>query len=101
MTRTKTTIAATFAAVLIGGLLINSAQAAAQRHNWGDLSSVTNAGARKADMTQIGHTSKEFSRDDLSAITHRSAPDGLKPMVKATGSMYSHNDITAITHHFH
>jgi hypothetical protein len=101
MTHTKTTIAAIFAAALIGGLSMNPAQAAVQRHNWSDLSSVTNAGAPKADTVRIGHTSKEFSRDDLSAVTHRSAPEGVKPMVKATGSMYSHNDITAITHHFH
>ncbi len=101
MKRTQITIAITVAAVLFGGLAISPASAATRSNNWSDLASVTNAGAHKAGMTQIGHTSTEFRVDDLSAVTHRSVPVGMKPMAKATDKTYSRNDISAITHHYH
>jgi len=101
MKRTHTTIAASLAAVLFGSLMMNSASAATRSSNWSDLASVTNAGAHKSGVPQIGHSSKEFSVDDLSAVTHRSVPVGVKPMVKATGKNYGRNDITAVTHHYH
>ena len=98
MTFTKNTIAATFAAVVIGGLTINSASAAVPAYGWSGISSVTHEGSAPSGITQIGHISGEFSRNDISTITHKSVPVGVKSMAKASLNGYSRNDITAITH---
>lgn len=98
MTITKNTIAATFAAVLIGSLTINSASAAVPTYGRSEISFVTHEGSAASSSTQIGHISGEFNRNDLSAITHKSVPEGVKPMTKVSFNGYSRNDITAITH---
>ena len=59
MTRTKNTIAATFAALLVGGLMINPASTA-----------VTHA-AGSAEAKQVGrYSGKNYSRSDITSVTH-------------------------------
>jgi len=93
MTRTKNTIAATFAALLIGGLMINPASAAVK---WSDISAVTHSANTKSILPHVGGP-KLFNRSDVSAVTHRSAPSAVLP-VGRSGKNYSRNDITAVTH---
>jgi hypothetical protein len=98
MTFNKNTIAATFAAVVIGGLTISPVSAAAPVYGWSDISAVTHEGSTASGVTQIGQTSGEYGRNDVSALTNGSLPMGVKPLAKASVNGYSRNDISAITH---
>ena len=98
MKLTKNTIAATLAAVLIVGLTGNPASAKVKVYGPGDISFVTHSNAATESITQVGHTSNEYSRNDISAVTHHSVLAGVMPMSKASGKAYGRNDITAITH---
>jgi hypothetical protein len=98
MTFNKHAIAATFAAVVIGGLTSNPASAAAPVYGWSDISAATHKGSTASGITQVGQTSGEYGRNDVSALTNGSLPMGVKPLAKASVNGYSRNDITAITH---
>ena len=93
MTRTKNTIAATFTALVFGGLMINPASAAVK---FSDISSVTHGNGAMAQPTVGG--SDAFSRTDLSAVTHGSASMEARQVGRYSGKNYSRSDITAITH---
>lgn len=94
MTRTKNTIAASFAALLIGGLLMNPASAAVK---WSDISAVTHDSAAATLNVDAGRAD-QFSRADLSSVTHKAVAAGTKPITKASGKNFSRNDISAVTH---
>ena len=98
MTFTKNAIAATLAAVSIGGLTSIPASAAVPMYGWSEISSVTHKGSAPGNITQIGHVSAEFGRNDISAITHKAVPVGVKSLTRVSFNGYSRNDITAITH---
>ena len=93
MTRTKNTIAATLAALMIGGLTINPAAAAAK---WSDISSVTHGNGTMVEPTVGG--SDAFSRTDLTAVTHGSQSMEAKQIGRFASKNYRGSDITAITH---
>ena len=98
MTFTKNAIAATLAAVSIGGLTSIPASAAVPMYGWSDISSVTHKDSAPGNITQVGHVSGEFGRNDISAITHNAVPVGVKSLTRVSFNGYSRNDITAITH---
>ena len=93
MTRTKNTIAATFAALLVGGLMINPASAAVK---FSDISSVTHGSAEMAQPTTSG--ADRFSRTDLTAVTHAAGSAEAKQVGRYSGKNYSRSDITSVTH---
>lgn len=93
MTRTQNTIAATFAALLIGGLMINPASAAVKRS---DISSVTH-GAISVKADQVSGRYEEFSRADISSVTHRAVPVGANTIGKTSAANYSSFDLNSIT----
>ena len=93
MTRTKNTIAATLAALFVGGLTMNAASAATK---WSDLTAVTHGGSATAGMKVVG--SNAYGRTDLSAVTHGSDSSGQKQVGRYSSDNYSPTDITTITH---
>lgn len=94
MSRSKSTIAVTLAAVLIGGLMINPASAAVR---WSDISSVTHGTETDTALPHIGG-SDAFSRTDVSAVTHGSVHEDVKQVGRISIRNYSRSDITAVTH---
>ena len=94
MTRTKSRIAATFAALLIGGLMINPASAAVK---WSDISSVTHGAGTETVLPQVGG-SHAFSDTDVSAVTHDAVSTEAKKVGRTSARNYSRSDVTAVTH---
>ena len=94
MTRTKSSIFATFAALLIGGLVINPASAAVK---WSDISAVTHSAGTATALPQVGGFDA-FSRTDVSAVTHGAVPVEAKQVGRTSARNYSRSDVTAITH---
>jgi hypothetical protein len=93
MTHTRNTIAATFAAIVIGGLTMSHASAATK---WSDISAVTHGGGATA-QPKAG-SSDAYSRTDLSAVTHGSKSTAAKQIGRFSSDNYSASDITSITH---
>ena len=89
MKLTKSTVAATLAALLIGGLAISPASAAVRR----DLNSVTH-GSIQEQANPFGPVKgKRYSRSDIAAVTHKaSASSG-----RLEGNQFSWSDISAVT----
>jgi hypothetical protein len=90
MKLTKSTLAATFAALLIGGLAINPASAAVRGS---DLTSVTH-GSISEQANPFGPVSaKQYSRGDIGAVTHKtSGSNGHK-----SGNQFRWSDLGAVT----
>jgi hypothetical protein len=93
MTSTRNTIAATVAALFIGGVTMNTASAAAK---WSDLTAVTHGSGATVGTKVVG--SDAYSRTDLSAVTHGSDTTGTKQVGRYSSDNYSPTDITTITH---
>ena len=91
MKLTKSTFAATFAALLIGGLAISPASAAVKAS---DLTSVTHGSVAEQANPFGPVAAKQFSRSDIAAVTH-SDSNVNGPI---SGKQYRWSDITAVTH---
>ena len=95
MKLTKTTLAATLAALMIGGLSVNSASAAVK--TWGDLTFTTH-GAVADEVSALNPvTSQQYSRTDISAITHGDSAEASTYTADSTGN-YGWSDISSVTH---
>jgi hypothetical protein len=68
MKLTKNTLAATFAALLIGGLAISPASAAVKGS---DLTAVTHGSAQEKSNPFGPVAGKQYSRSDIAAVTHQ------------------------------
>ena len=91
MKLTKNSVAATFAALLIGGLSIGSASAAVQGF---DLTSATH-GANTNQSNPFGPVAgQEYSRADVASITHKGT--GANSPKSDKGASWS--DINNVTH---
>jgi hypothetical protein len=91
MKLTKSTLAATFAALLIGGLAISPASAAVKGS---DLTAVTHGSAQEQSNPFGPVAGKQYSRSDIEAVTHQaSGENGRK---SGNGARWS--DITSVTH---
>ena len=96
MTRTKNTIAATFAALFIGGLVINPASAAVK---WSDISSVTHgATTTETAQQQYGRLSDFYKWSDKASLSTRRVGTTIQPMGQSDNKSAKWSDLTAITH---
>jgi len=89
----KSTLIATFAAVVLGAAMITPASAASK---WSDISAVTNRNEPTIHPTVGGKES--FSPTDLSAVTHKNLPNNPKQISHVSSANYSGSDLTAVTH---
>lgn len=95
MKLTKNILAASFAALLIGGLSVNSASAAVK--SWGDLT-LTTHGSIADEVNPFGPvTGQTYSRSDISAITHRGSA-GVSTYNRVAANNYGWSDISSVTH---
>ena len=90
MKLTKSTLAATFAALLIGGLAISPASAAVKGS---DLTSVTHGSVAEQANPFGAVAGKQFSRSDIAAVTHKAAGSN----GRLEGNQYRWSDINAVT----
>jgi hypothetical protein len=90
MKLTKSTLAATFAALLIGGLAISPASAAVKGS---DLTAVTHGSAQEQSNPFGPVAGKQYSRGDIAAVTH----NGSGSNGRLSGNNYRWSDINAVT----
>jgi len=98
MKLTKTTFAATFAALLIGGLTMTPASAAVRTtgDSWVDLSFTTHSQTAVAANPFSATPNHTYSRADISSLTHRNLT-GVTTSRLTTGN-HGWSDISSITH---
>jgi hypothetical protein len=108
---TKSTLAATFAALLLGGLTINPASAAVRGayrpaekstdsfYKWSDISSLTNGLASKDVSTpQFGDLENFYKWSDRNFTSQSRVPSTLKPIGHSAANFSKLSDITSTTH---
>lgn len=111
MKRTKTTIAATVAALFIGVLMINPAFAAVRDslemsqdsaknfYRWSDISALTHGvGPGSGNELQAGRIDGFYKWSDRNFKRYDGVPSGLKPVGKSAASFYKWSDINSLTH---
>ena len=91
----KNTFAATVAALLIGGLSVNSASAAVK--TWGDLTFTTHGPVAEEISPFNGAANQQYNRTDISAITHGESVEASTFTAGSAGN-YGWSDISSITH---
>jgi len=91
----KNTFAATVAALLIGGLSINSASAAVK--TWGDLTFTTHGPVADQVSPFNSTATQQYSRTDISAVTHGDSVEASTYTAGSAGN-YGWSDISSITH---
>jgi hypothetical protein len=97
MTRTKNTIVATFATLLIGGLTMSSALAA---QRWSDITYVTH-GAASGEMKQqqSGRLPGDFYKwSDKGSLSKSRVGTSPKPVAQSGATNASWSDLTSTTH---
>ncbi len=111
MKLTKTTIAATIAALFVGGLVISPASAAVRDsfrmsqdsagnfYRWSDISALTHGvTGGQSDELQVGRIDGFYKWSDRNHRNHSGVPSGLKPVGKSAKSFYKWSDINSLTH---
>jgi hypothetical protein len=91
MKLTKNTLAATFAALLIGGLSISPASAAVSGF---DLTSATHSSGSNQSNPFGPVAGKQYSRADIASVTHKGAGSN----DAKSGNNAGWSDISSVTH---
>ena len=110
MKLTKTTIAATIAALFVGGLMISPASAAVRDsfrmsedlagnfYRWSDISALTHGiAAIDGNELQSGRIDGFYRWSDRNHKSHSGVPSGVKPVGKAASNFYKWSDINSLT----
>ena len=107
----KTTIAATIAALFVGGLMISPASAAVRDsfrmsddsagnfYRWSDISALTHGiAANDGNELQSGRIDSFYKWSDRNHRSHSGVPSGVKPVGKSAKNFYKWSDINSLTH---
>lgn len=111
MKLSKTTIAATAAALLVGGLMVNPASAAVRDsfkmsqdsaknfYRWSDITALTHGvTGGQPDELKVGRIDGFYKWSDRNHSKYSGVPSGLKPVGKSAKSFYKWSDINSVTH---
>ena len=107
----KTTIAATIAALFVGGLMISPASAAVRDsfqmsqdsagnfYRWSDISALTHGiTANEGNELKSGRIDGFYKPLDRNHRNHSGVPSGVKPVGKSATNFYKWSDINSLTH---